>query len=104
MRPPPGHQATTNGITGTRPNAETKRPAHRGSTKKVVASRVIRAMKAAGMQPQGWQVRSLTTTLLAAHEEPTEEQVMRTLMAAPWCPKPRIRRHGIGGPGWRVTT
>ncbi len=104
MRPPPGQAPTQNAITGTRPNAETQRPTRgHAATKRAVASKVIRAMRSAGMPPLGWQVRSLTATLLANHEEPTDEQIVLALMAAPWAPKPRVRRHDVGGPGWRVS-
>lgn len=96
MRPPPGPAPTPNGITGTRPKAETKR---------VLAARVIRAMKAAGMSPQGWQVRSLTATLLAGQDrlEMTDEQIVMQLMRAPWFPKHRRRRYAVGEAGWRTS-
>lgn len=86
MTSPPGASPTVNGITGTRLNAETKR---------ALSARIIRAMKAADLEPVGWQVRSLMSTLVANRDEPTDEQVMHALMRAPWYPKPR-RRH------WRV--
>lgn len=103
MSAPPGMTpATPNRITGTGTNAETKRRGS-GSTKKVVASKVIRAMNAAGLPPCGWQVRSLTATLIANREAPTNEDVVRALMAAPWYPKPRRRQWRVGeGGGWAV--
>lgn len=105
MNPPPGHVPTKTRITGTGPNAETKRPTRgQAATKRAVAAKVIRAMRSAGLKPQGWQVRSLTATLLANREQPTDEQVLRALMAAPWFPKPRVRQHQLGGVGWRVTS
>jgi len=85
--------ATDNGITGTRPKAETKRQ---------TAGRVINAMKAAGLTPQGWQVRSLVGSLLANHEEPTDEDLTRALMRAPWFPKPQVRKYQVGENGWRT--
>ena len=96
MTAPPGISRTSdNGITGSRPKAETKRH---------VAGRVVRTMKAAGLEPHGWQVRSLVASVLANHEEPTDEQLTLALMAAPWFPKPRRRRYRIGEAGWRVAT
>jgi hypothetical protein len=105
--PPGGHApATDPAITGTRnTNAETKRrPNGRTSPKKAIASRVIRAMRGAGLTPHGWQVRSLVATLVANREEPTDEQIVAELMRAEWFPKPRVRRHGVGDLGWRTTS
>ena len=97
MTAPPGRQsATQNGITGTRTKAETKR---------ALSARVIRAMKSAGLEPQGWQVRSLVATLVANREEPTDEQLLHQLMAAPWFPKPGRRHWRVGeGGGWATVS
>lgn len=89
MTAPPGY-APTHGITGTRPKAETKRE---------TAARIIRAMTAAGMTPHGWQVRSLVATLTANRELPTDEEIVQSLMQAPWYPKPRRRHWRIGEGG-----
>lgn len=93
MRPPPGHAPTQNGITGTRPKAEIRRE---------LADRFNAAARRAGITLLGWQVRSLIATTLVNHDEPTDEQLICALMAAPWFPKPRVRRHGVGDPGWRT--
>ena len=94
MSAPPGHLATPNGITGTRTKAETKR---------LTASRVVAAMTAAGLPAPGWQVRSLVATLVANHEQPDHDDVMRALMAAPWFPKPTRRHWRVGeGGGWGI--
>lgn len=98
MSAPPGRQvaATQNGITGTRTKAETKR---------ALSARVIRAMKSAGVPPQGWQVRSLVATLVANREEPTDEQLLHQLMTAPWFPKPSRRHWRVGeGGGWATSS
>lgn len=86
MKAPPGTAPTSNGITGTRTKAETKRE---------LSARIIKTMKAANLAPQGWQVRSLVASVMANHDEPTDTQVIEALMRAPWFPKPS-RRH------WRV--
>lgn len=83
------------GITGTPTNAETKR---------ALSARVIRALNAAHLEPAGWRVRSLMVALTATGETPTDDDVTRSLMAAPWYPKPPIRRFGVGDVGWRTTT
>lgn len=97
MRQPPGREAAAqNGITGTRTKAETKR---------LLSGRVISAMKAADLQPQGWQVRSLVATLMANREEPTDEQITLQLMRANWFSKPRRRQWRVGeGGGWAVSS
>ena len=97
MSAPPGQARTSaNGITGTRTKAETKRH---------LAGRVVSAMKSAGLPAPGWQVRSLVATLIANREEPTDEDVYRALMAAPWFPKARRRHWRVGeGGGWAVTS
>lgn len=96
MRPPGAMAPTQTAITGTR---NTK-----AETNRALVGRIKRAGATAGIELEPYQVRSLMHTLRANREEPTDEQVLRTLMAAPWFPKPRVRRHGVGGPGWRVTT
>lgn len=93
MRPPPGLAPTSDGITGTRSKAEIRRE---------LADRFNAAARRSGVQLLGWQVRSLIATSLANHDEPSDEDLTRMLMAAPWFPKPRVRRHGVGDPGWRT--
>lgn len=93
MSSPPGTTPTRNGITGTRTKAETKRR---------TASRVVAAMTSAGIPPHGWQVRTLVASLVANREEPTDEQLTLALMAAPWFPKPSVRKYQIGESGWRT--
>ena len=96
MTAPPGiARPTQNGITGTRTKAETKRQ---------TAGRVINAMRAAGMTPQGWQVRTVTASLISNGDEPSDEALIRALMSAPWFPRPRIRKWQIGETGWRTHT
>lgn len=77
MSPPNATCATLNGITGTRLNAETKRQ---------IAGRAVRALKAAGLPAQGWRVRWLINAVEASGEvdDVTDEQVVVALMTAPW--------------------
>lgn len=70
--------------------------------KHAVTARVIRAMKAHGLAPVGWQVRTLTNTLLANDDVPSDEHVTEALMKADWFPKPRHRQWRVGEAGWRV--
>jgi hypothetical protein len=94
MKSPPGTQPDlSNGITGTRPKAEIRRE---------LADRFNAAARRSGVTLRGWQVRSLITTTMANNEQPTDRDLIETLMRAPWFPKPRRRHHGVGGPGWRV--
>lgn len=94
MSAPPGTTPTANGITGTRTKAETKRE---------LSARIIKAMKAANLAPQGWQVRTLVASLMANHEDPTDEEVVVALMRAHWFPKPSRRHWRVGeGGGWAV--
>lgn len=90
---PPGLAPTSNGITGTRSKAETKRQ---------TAGRVVGALKAAGLPAPGWQVRSLVATLDASGDGPTDEDIVAALMAAPWFPKRPIRQWRVGEAGWRT--
>lgn len=90
MSPP---DTTSNGITGTRPKAEIRRE---------LADRFNAAARRTGVTLLGWQVRSLITTTLANHAEPSEEDLVRALMSAPWFPKPHRRRYQIGESGWRT--
>ena len=57
--------------------------------------RVAGVMRAAGIEPEPWQVESLAASLVANGEQVTDEDLTRALMRAPWFPKPS-RRH------WRV--
>jgi hypothetical protein len=94
MSPPGLAPSASNGITGTRN--------HKAETNRVLTGTIKRLCRAAAIDPQPWQVRSLSATLAASHELPTEGDVMRSLMAAPWFPKPRIRRFRVGETGWRT--
>lgn len=95
MTAPPGHAPTQNGITGTRPKAEIRRE---------LADRINAAGRRAGVKLLGYQVRSLMATLTANDEAPTDEQIVRSLMSAPWFPKPRVRRFRVGETGWRTSS
>lgn len=90
MSPPSATSATPNGITGTRLNAETKRQ---------IAGRAVRALKAAGLPAQGWQVRWLINAVEAVGESFTDEQMLALLMSAPWSRNRPVLKHG-----WRVTS
>lgn len=91
---PPLRQQTPDGITGTRTKAAIRRE---------LADRFNAAARRSGVTLMGWQVRTLITSSLANHEEPSDEDLMRTLMAAPWFPKPRRRHWQVGeGGGWAV--
>lgn len=83
------------GITGSR---NTK-----AETNRVLTGTIKRLARRAGFEPQPWQVRSLLATLAANGELPSDEQVTRSLMAAPWFPKPR-RRHWRVGEGGGLRT
>lgn len=94
MTAPPGDARTSaNGITGTRTKAEIRRE---------LADRFNAAARRTGVTLVGWQVRSLITTTLANHDEPTDADLMRVLMRAPWIPKPSRRHFRVGEAGWRT--
>lgn len=94
MSAPPGiARTTTNGITGTRTKAEIRRE---------LADRFNAAARRSGVTLLGWQVRTLISTTIANHEEPSDEQIVLALMAAPWFPKPTRRKYRIGETGWRT--
>lgn len=95
MTAPPGHARTSaDGITGTRPKAAIRRE---------LADRFNAAARRSGVTLMGWQVRTLIATTLANHEAPTDADLMRALMAAPWFPKPHRRHWRVGeGGGWAV--
>lgn len=95
MRAPSGSAPIPNGITGTRTKAEIRRE---------LADRFNAAARRTGVTLLGWQVRTLIATTLANHDEPTDEDLMRALMAAPWFPKPRRRNWQVGETGWRTHT
>lgn len=91
---PPQPSNTSNGITGTRPKAEIRRE---------LADRFNAAARRSEVTLLGWQVRSLINSTLAAHEEPTDEELMTVLMRAPWFRKPSRRHWRVGeGGGWAV--
>lgn len=93
-RPPDKASNLSNGITGTRTKAEIRRE---------LADRFNAAARRSGVTLMGWQVRTLIASALANDDEPTDEQLMRTLMAAPWFPKPTVRKWRVGeGGGWAV--
>lgn len=94
MSAPPGHAPAPTGITGTRN--------HKAETNRVLTGTIKRLARAAGHEPQPWQVRSLIATLAANRELPTEREVLESLMAAPWFPKPRRRHWRVGETGWRT--
>lgn len=95
MTAPPGIARTSaSGITGTRTKAETNR---------VLTGTFKRLARAAGFELEAWQVRTLIASTVANHEEPTDEDLMRALMRAPWFPKPRRRHWRVGeGGGWGI--
>ena len=105
MSPPPGQPPTPHGDTGTRSNAETK-TASRTANRRALVGRILDHGRRRGVKLAGWQVRNVLRTLeeSGAIRQPTDEQVLRALMAAPWFPKPRVRQHQLGGVGWRVTS
>lgn len=91
---PPIEGTTADGITGTRTKAETNR---------VLTGTIKRLSRAAGFELEPWQVRSALASLRANESMPTDEQVIRALMAAPWFPKPGRRHWRVGeGGGWAV--
>jgi hypothetical protein len=94
MTAPPGYAPTRNGITGTRPKAAIRRE---------LADRINAAGRRAGVKLLGWQVRSLMATMTANDEAPTDAEITRSLMSAPWFPKPR-RRHWRVGEGGGLRT
>lgn len=97
MAAPPGAASNTrNGITGTRTKA---------AIRKATATRFQAAARAAGFGPlSGYQIRSLLASLAANSEEPTERELMESLMRAPWAAKPQRRRYRLGESGWRTRT
>ena len=96
MNSPPGCAPTTTEITGTR---NTK-----AETNRVLTGTIKRLARAAGHEPEPWQIRSLIASLAANRELPTEDDVVRSLMAAPWFPKPRRRHWRVGETGWRTSS
>lgn len=96
MTSPPGSaRLTQNGTTGTRPEATIRRE---------LADRINAAARRAGLQLHGAQVRLLMKTLIAADEVPTEEEIYRGLMAAPWSRKTKVQNWRLGEAGWRLET
>ena len=104
--PPGGTPTDDRNLTDLRPRKRNRRAEadrHR-MTRTPLHRRVCASIRRAGVEPQPFQVESVVATMIANHEEPTDEQILRELMRAPWFTKPRVLHHGIGGPGWRVTT
>lgn len=65
--------------------------------------RIVGLCRRAGIEPEVWQVESVAAALVANHEEPTDAELMRALMRAPWAPKPCRRHWRVGeGGGWAV--
>lgn len=96
MSPPGVAPTTQNGITGTRTNAEIRR---------ATATRFQAAARVMGLDPlTGWQLRSLMATQKADGDEPTDEDIIRKLMAAPWFPKRPIRKWRVGEGGGLALT
>lgn len=108
MTGPPATTATTDGnLTDLRPTRKRNRRAEADRHRMMrtpLHRRIVGMMRRAGHQPEAWQVESLAATLVANRAEPSDEQIITELMRAEWWPKPRVRRHGIGGPGWRVSS
>jgi hypothetical protein len=83
------------------PSPDTKDETKRGasSRNRELAARLIRLMKRNDLVAEGWQIRGLLKALNV--DEPTDDDLMRALMAAPWYPKRRRRHWRVGeGGGW----
>lgn len=104
--PPAGPATVDRNLTDLRPRKRDRRAEadrHR-MMRTPLHRRVVASIRRAGHEPVAYQVESIVATMVANHEEPTDEQILLALMAAPWFPKPRVRRHGVGGPGWRTAS
>lgn len=107
MRPPPGQRAAiSNPITGTGTNAETKPASMRKQQTRALVGRILDHGRRRGLELAPFQVRNVLGILResGAVAEPTDEQIITALMKAPWHRKPTVKRHGIGGPGWRTAS
>lgn len=100
MSAPPGRQPATT--------------AHRGASnrviQRVVADRAFALARRAGVVLTGRDVRELAKTFIEAADLPEDEQerdrviLERLMRQAPGGRKPHVKRHGIGGPAWRLTS
>ncbi|GEB16716.1 hypothetical protein [Pimelobacter simplex] len=99
MTAPPGRVPTT---------------AHRGASnrviQRVVADRAFALARRAGVILTGRDVRELAKSFIEAADLPDDEQerdrviLERLMQQAPGGRKPVVRRHGLGGPGWRTAS
>lgn len=101
MSAPAGIAPGQDGSTSTRTKAETKRGA--ASRNRAISARLIRLMKSSGLEPQAWQIRQLLKSLHDV-DEPSDDDLFRALMAAPWFPKRRRRQWRVGEAGWRTSS
>lgn len=112
MNAPPGVVPDTDGnLTDLRPAQRDRRREAKRHQRKQGHARMMRTplhrritemMRRAGHTPESWQVESLAATFIANRVAPTDEQIVRELMSAPWFPKPRVRRWRVGETGWRT--
>lgn len=103
---PPGTARTPDGnLTDLRPKRNRRAEADRHRMARTAThARVVAAMRAAGMEPETWQVEALAASLIASRDEPSDRELIEELMRAPWFPTPRVRRFGVGDPGWRTSS
>jgi hypothetical protein len=95
---------TDRNLTDLRPKKRDRRAEadrHR-MTRSPLHRRIVGMMRRSGFTPEAWQVESLAATFTANKVTPTDEELTRGLMAAPWYPKPRVRRWRVGETGWRT--
>lgn len=88
--------------------------AHRGASnraiQRVVADRAFALARRAGVVLTGRDVRELARSFVEAADLPVDDRerdrviLERLMQQVPGGRKPVVRRHGIGGPGWRVTS
>ncbi|MCG8150349.1 hypothetical protein GUY44_07650 [Pimelobacter simplex] len=88
--------------------------AHRGASnrviQRVVADRAFALARRAGVILTGRDVRELAKSFIEAADLPDDEQerdrviLERLMQQAPGGRKPVVRRHGLGGPGWRTAS
>lgn len=83
---------TSNGITGTRTKAETKR---------ALTGRILRAAACAEVTVSGAEMR-LALADLVDRDEPTDEQVIESLMRATLYRTRPKRQWRVGEAGWRT--
>lgn len=99
---------STRNLTDLRPTPKRNRRAeadrHR-MTATPLHRRIVDKMRAAGLEPEAWQVESVAASLIANGEQPTDADLMRELMRAPWTRKPGRRHWRLGeGGGWATTS